>query len=547
MTTALASPETDHDQASRDPVRRHRRAAVNKQLARLLLVLAILAAWQYAGQSETIARGAVPTPGEVLASLRSDWRDYLPHARATLMSAGWGFLIGNTIGALFALLFLMVPRLADMLRGLLIATFCMPIAVLAPLFGVMLEMQTAKIVMASLWAIFTMQVSFLLAMRQLPPGALTVVAAAGGGRWRQVVLVHLRAGLPGFLAALQISAPSTVLAATLGDFIGGQVGLGAYLTGLVTTGSQSRVWAFCIFVAAICATLYYVFGLLRARVTGADVNLAIAETLLPESGTTRTDRSVPRRVLVSVVNGTCSLVTLLAVWSLFVSSVNLPSVIANRPTDVLATFTGDRGPTVISDLASALSSSLPLALLGVSCGLALALLFGVVSSLAPWFSEVVLPFTMVTQSVPMVAFAPILALIFGRGGTTIVVVVVLVTFFPAFVSISAGLSLAPVAPALVFRSVNAGPLTVIRMYAIPQAMPYLLAAARLVVPQAILGVVLAEQLVTGTGVGRLMSQSRGYQDFPMMWATAVVIVAVSVLAYFLVEIVERSILSRRSR
>jgi NitT/TauT family transport system permease protein len=78
-------------------------------------------------------------------------------------------------------------------------------------------------------------------------------------------------------------------------------------------------------------------------------------------------------------------------------------------------------------------------------------------------------------------------------------------------------------------------------------MPYLLAAARLVIPLAILGVVLAEQLITGTGLGNLMSQAVGYQDFPMMWCVTVVMIAISVISYLAVETFERWYLARRQQ
>jgi ABC-type nitrate/sulfonate/bicarbonate transport system permease component len=454
----------------------------------------------------------------------------------------WGFLIGNAIGCVFAFLFLLWPVTAPVTRGLLITLFCMPIAIIAPLLGVMLPLETAKIVIASMWSIFNMQVALLLAMQQVPPGALAVVKSAGGGRLRQLLLVQARAGLPGFLAALQINAPSTLLAAIFGDFIGGQKGIGIYLTGLIVTGNQARIWAFSLVVAAIGAALYIVFGLLRSLVTGSDINIAVAETVASAAAAAR-----GRRLARGLASTVCGLMLVLALWWALVSSVSLPSVIANTPLDVLRTFTGPRSPQVIGQIGAALGSSMPLALIGVALGLLAALAVAAVATLAPWFTQLVMPFAMIFQAVPAVAFAPLLAIVFGRGSLIIVLITILVTFFPAFVAISTGLALAPEVPGMVLKSVAASRLTMLRMYVVPQAMPYLLAAARLVIPLAILGVVLAEQLITGTGLGNLMSQAVGYQDFPMMWCVTVVMIAISVISYLAVETFERWYLARRQQ
>jgi sulfonate transport system permease protein len=68
---------------------------------------------------------------------------------------------------------------------------------------------------------------------------------------------------------------------------------------------------------------------------------------------------------------------------------------------------------------------------------------------------------------------------------------------------------------------------------------------RLAVPRALLGVMIAEWLATGTGLGNLLNQSRGYLDYGMIWAVAVVSVLISVLFYQIVIVIERQVLRKR--
>ena len=133
----------------------------------------------------------------------------------------------------------------------------------------------------------------------------------------------------------------------------------------------------------------------------------------------------------------------------------------------------------------------------------------------------------------------------GRGPSVILWITVSVTFFPAFVTLAQGLSLVPRAALDVPRAYGAGPLKQLRFVSIPASLPYLFAATRLAVPRALLGVMIAEWLATGTGLGNLLNQSRGYLDYGMIWAVAVVSVLVSVLFYQCVIVIERRVLSRR--
>ena len=76
-----------------------------------------------------------------------------------------------------------------------------------------------------------------------------------------------------------------------------------------------------------------------------------------------------------------------------------------------------------------------------------------------------------------------------------------------------GLRLVPGAAFDLTRVHGASRLQELYMVAIPSALPCVLAATRLAVPRAPLGVMIAEWPATGVGLGSLLDQSRGYLDY----------------------------------
>ena len=76
---------------------------------------------------------------------------------------------------------------------------------------------------------------------------------------------------------------------------------------------------------------------------------------------------------------------------------------------------------------------------------------------------------------------------------------------------------------------------------VPFSTGHLFAAARLVAPQALLGVLLAEWLLSGVGLGNLLNISRGRLDYDMIWAGALVSILISVAAYEAVGLLERTV------
>jgi ABC-type nitrate/sulfonate/bicarbonate transport system permease component len=145
---------------------------------------------------------------------------------------------------------------------------------------------------------------------------------------------------------------------------------------------------------------------------------------------------------------------------------------------------------------------------------------------------------------PLVALTPLVVLIFGRGVVATMVITVSVTFFPAFVTIAQGLALTPANALDVLRAYGASRLKQMRYVSVPSALPYLFAAARLAAPRALLGVMIAEWLATGFGLGNLLNTSRGRLDYGMIWAVAAVSVFVAVGFYQITAAVEQRVLRR---
>jgi ABC-type nitrate/sulfonate/bicarbonate transport system permease component len=195
-------------------------------------------------------------------------------------------------------------------------------------------------------------------------------------------------------------------------------------------------------------------------------------------------------------------------------------------------------------LLGALAQTLPMTFIGMAAGLGLAFLLALSSQVWPGLVRAFMPVALVTQTMPLVALTPLLVLMLGRGPAVILWITISVTFFPAFVTMAQGLLMVPRAALDVPKAYGANLLTQLRLVSVPSSLPYLFAATRLTAPRALLGVMIAEWLATGTGLGNLLNQSRGYLDYGMIWAVAVVSVLLSVLFYQAVVLIERRVLGR---
>lgn len=500
----------------------------------------ILAAWEVLGRFHLVADGALPAPSAILLRFWQDRGDYPGHVLATLWGASAGFLIGNLVAILAGVLFVLSPLASRLSRGVNIAIFSVPPIAIAPILVLTLSGMAPRIVLAAIGCYFVTMTATIIGLTQIDQRSADVVSAYGGGKWKIMRLVRLRSALPVILGGLQVAAPNAVLGAILAEFGGGgRWGLGNYLLGSLGRADPARLWGIGLVATAISGLAYLLFALISKRVTGASRAVTVTTSVPPlRAGG---GDSIAGKTL--IVAGSVALP--LALWWVFVKALGVPDLIAKTPYGVFEhLFLLPGSPDAQARLWQALSQTLPITVVGMAAGLAAAFALAVSSRIFPELTRAFMPIALFTQTMPLIATIPLLVLLLGRGWSVTLWITISVTFFPAFITLAQGISMVPRAALDLPRAYGASPWKEVRLISIPASLPYLFAAARLTVPRALLGVMIAEWLATGKGLGNLLNQSRGYLDYGMIWTVAAVSVLVSIAFYQIVVIVERRALTR---
>lgn len=176
--------------------------------------------------------------------------------------------------------------------------------------------------------------------------------------------------------------------------------------------------------------------------------------------------------------------------------------------------------------------------LGASFGLALAILLVHVRIL----ERALVPLVVASQTIPIVALAPIIVVGLHAGWFGIAIVASYLTFFPVTVAAIRGLRAADPRAIELMRSYAAGRRTILRAVRIPAAYPYLFTAFKVSATASIVGAVVGE-LPSGFREGLGGSILLGMQYYTLspedLWATVIVAAGLGMLAFLAVVIAER--------
>ena len=252
-----------------------------------------------------------------------------------------------------------------------------------------------------------------------------------------------------------------------------------------------------------------------------------------------------KQLVEGVSNTLLSLVIGLFLWVGALWAFDVTPYIGKGPLEVFEfVFLDEQAAENQVLVGQALGQTMVDASIGFSFGLFFATIVAVLFTLSRGLEQALMPIAMLLRSVPLIAMAPILILIFGRQQVTVAVMGAIVVLFPALVNIVFGLRSATEAMIDVAKVYGANKLSALRYVAFPASLPSFFAAVKISVPGAITGALLVEWLATGQGIGYAIISAVGRAKTTEVWTYVVVITLVSILLYNLVGLLENYILSR---
>ncbi len=179
-------------------------------------------------------------------------------------------------------------------------------------------------------------------------------------------------------------------------------------------------------------------------------------------------------------------------------------------------------------------------LLGFALAFVVACVLGYLLAHIPLLERLIGPYIPASQALPIIAIAPLLILWLGYGLASKIVAAALLVFFPMLINIVSGLR--RIEPSLreVAQVYGANRLQILRHVEIPLALPTILSGIKISFTLAVTGATVAEFMGADRGLGVLLSvASRGLFDTALVFVALITLVALAMLAYGLVSILER--------
>jgi len=239
-----------------------------------------------------------------------------------------------------------------------------------------------------------------------------------------------------------------------------------------------------------------------------------------------------------------SLVIGLLLWSGFTTYSDIPSFIFPTPLEVW-----NRLIIVIKDGSLLYHTLITLqeVILGLALGLTAAIITGYILAKSRLVERVLSPYIVASQSIPIVAIAPLLVIWLGPGIFSKILTSALIVFFPVLVNTIVGLRSVPHELYDLMKSLQANAWQRIIKLEIPAAMPVFLGGLRIGATLAVIGAVVGEFVGADKGLGFLVNVGRGLYDTALVFVAVFTLVLLALGLYGSVIFLENHLLSWQKR
>lgn len=227
----------------------------------------------------------------------------------------------------------------------------------------------------------------------------------------------------------------------------------------------------------------------------------------------------------------------IAIWELYVRWQDVSPSVLPAPIDITQSSWDDR-----DNLWNALWVTFQETIVGLGIAVVAAIVLAVAMDFIPWVRRGIYPILVSSQTIPIVAIAPLVIIWFGFGLLPKVLVVAFYTFFPIVVGLAQGLASTDPDAMNLLRSMRATRWQIFLRTRLPSSLPSFFTGLRITVTYAVVAAVFAEYVGSFEGLGIYMQQMRNAYRTDLVFGAVIMTMLLTLMLFLIVVIIERIVM-----
>ncbi|HEU0001188.1 MAG TPA: ABC transporter permease [Ktedonobacteraceae bacterium] len=230
----------------------------------LILLITLLAIWQFYVQVSRVSPLFLPSPTTIVAALANNWPIIYDNTVQTLLETVLGILLATLFGLVMAILLDVSSWIRRAIYPLLVTSQTIPMIALAPLLLIWIGYDIrSKLIVVIIYCFFPIAVAVADGLASVEPELIQLLRSMRATRWQILWMVRLPAAMPSFFSGLRIAATYSVVGAIFGEYVGAEKGLGIYMRNATNSFATAQVFAAIVVTAVLSLLLFGLVSLIE--------------------------------------------------------------------------------------------------------------------------------------------------------------------------------------------------------------------------------------------------------------------------------------------
>ncbi|MFT5872576.1 MAG: ABC-type nitrate/sulfonate/bicarbonate transport system permease component [Clostridium sp.] len=241
---------------------------IENKLIPIVFQLLVLFIWQVSIDIWKIPQYILPSPKDIIITLVEILPSITKHIYATLYEAMIGFIISILFALILAILMDNVKIIKKCIYPIVVVSQTIPIIALAPLFIIWFGFGILpKIIVVVLVCFFPIVISLIDGLESVDMDMINLLKTMGASKFQIFTMVKLPSSTVNFFSGLRIAATYSIMGAIIGEWLGGDKGLGVYMIRAKNSYALDKVFAVIIIIVILSMALFGLLYLLQYYLT----------------------------------------------------------------------------------------------------------------------------------------------------------------------------------------------------------------------------------------------------------------------------------------
>lgn len=225
---------------------------------------------------------------------------------------------------------------------------------------------------------------------------------------------------------------------------------------------------------------------------------------------------------------------MLAIWEIYPKLADVSPTVLPRPSLIVTSLWENRGIAWDHTI-----QTINETVVGFTFSLVFAVVIATLMDSMGWLRRGLYPMLVASQTVPVIAIAPLMIIWFGFGMLPKVIIVILVTFFPVVVALLDGFASTDEESTRLLKTMGATKLQIFFKLRLPTALPFFFTGLRIAVTYAVTAAIVAEYVGAQMGLGIWMLLAKSAFQTDLVFGAVLITAVVTAVLFAALGVVAR--------